>query len=152
MGRSAIKAREKYAWLAFKRWQTPQCVSEGNYNSLMKIHIRLIANESLSNTLISNVENYCKNCADFKIAISSSSAYWKNVNLRESNLCLSINANYSRECSTNVIVTLFRLRMENMTIIEDDETCEINCYAQLDDLTSFSDKFALFAYINKREH
>ena len=117
----------------------------------MTIHIRLIANESLSNTLISNAENYCKDHDGFKIAISSSSVYWKNANLRESNLCLSINANYSQEYSTNVIVTLFRLQIENTTIIEDDETCEINCYAQLDDLISFSDKFALFAYINKRE-
>ena len=117
----------------------------------MTIHIRLISNESMLNALISNVENYCKDNDTFKIAISPSTVYWKNNNLRESNLCLYINAKYSREYSTDIIITLFRLQIENLTILETDDACEINYYAQLDDLISFSDKFALFAYINKHD-
>lgn len=117
----------------------------------MTIHIRLIANESLLDALISNAETYCKDHSSFKIAISPSVVYWKSINLRESNLCIIINAKYSQEYSTDIITTLFRLQIENATIIENEETCEINYYAQLDDLISFSDKFALFAYINKSE-
>lgn len=117
----------------------------------MTIHIRLIANEPLLNTLISNVENDCKHHEGYKIAISPSLAYWKNMNLRECDLCLTIHANYSREYSTEIITALFGLKIENATIIEDGETCEINYYTQLDDLLSSFDKFALFAYINKSE-
>lgn len=151
MGCSAFKAREKYAWLAFKRWCTPKRVFEGNYNSLMTIHIRLITNELLLNELISDVENYCKNHSSFITTISPSVGYWKNINLRESNLCLNINARYSQNYFTDIVTTLFKLQIEDVTIIEDEKSCEINYYAQLDDLISFPDKFALFAYINKNE-
>lgn len=117
----------------------------------MKIHIRLIANQLLLNALVSDAENYCKDHNGFKIDILSSSVYWKSINLRECNLCLNVNVKYSRKYSTDIITTLFRLQIEKATIIEDDETCEINYYAQLDDLTSSLDKFALFSYINKSE-
>lgn len=117
----------------------------------MKIHIRLIANQLLLNALVSDAENYCKDHNGFKIDILSSSVYWKSINLRECNLCLNVNVKYSRKYSTDIITTLFRLQIEKATIIEDDETCEINYYAQLDDLTSSPDKFALFSYINKSE-
>ena len=123
----------------------------GNYNLPMMIHIRSIANEPLLNAMISNVEDYCNGHDGFKIVTSSCSVYWKNINIRECNLCLNINMKYSQEYFTDVITAIFKLQIENAVVIENDETCEIDYYAQLDDLIYFSDKFALFAYVNKSE-
>ena len=117
----------------------------------MMIHIRLIANEPLLNAMVSDVEDYCNGHDGFKIVTSSCSVYWKNINIRECNLCLNINMKYSQEYFTDIITAIFKLQIENAVVIENDETCEIDYYAQLDDLIYFSDKFALFAYVNKSE-